>query len=171
MQIVEKHPENNRYQRTLDRIDKRILNILQYDNLIPHRVIADKVGLSTPAVTRRLKRLRQDKFIKKDVSILNCEDLGRPLKLIVQVTADSELIVDLDKMRENFLLCPQIQQCYYVTGDADFILVFNVSDMAEYEKLTRNLFFEGNNVSRFTTFVSMQTIKDDSLVLLDERAS
>jgi len=61
----------------------------------------------------------------------------------------------------------QVQHCYYVTGDADFVLVFNVADMGEYETLTRQLFFEGGNVNRFTTLVAMDTIKANQDVLVD----
>ena len=69
-------------------------------------------------------------------------------------------------MRSAFNNCPQIQQCYYVTGEADFILIFNVSDMAEYEKLTRSLFFSNQNVDRFTTFVAMETVKAGSNIVI-----
>ncbi|TGR95743.1 Lrp/AsnC family transcriptional regulator, partial [Mesorhizobium sp. M2E.F.Ca.ET.209.01.1.1] len=54
---------------------------------------------------------------------------------------------------------PQVQQCYYVTGEADFILVVTVATMADYETLTRRLFFANNNVKRFRTFVAMDRVK------------
>ncbi|TIO55284.1 MAG: Lrp/AsnC family transcriptional regulator, partial [Mesorhizobium sp.] len=54
---------------------------------------------------------------------------------------------------------PEVQQCYYVTGEADFILVVTVATMADYEALTRRLFFENNNVRRFRTFVAMDRVK------------
>jgi len=69
-------------------------------------------------------------------------------------------------MRDVFDQCDQIQHCYYVTGKADFILIFNVSDMSEYEKLTRLLFLECKNVRRFTTFVSMESIKASDRVIV-----
>ena len=65
----------------------------------------------------------------------------------------------LDAMRERFRACPQIQQCYYVTGQVDFMLVFNVRDMEEYTALTREIFFEGGNVESFRTFVVMDRVK------------
>lgn len=150
----------------IDRLDRRILAMVQENNLTPHRQIADSVGLSTPAVTRRLKRLRAQGVIRADVSLLDAVLLKRPLTIIVKVVAESEQLEELDAMREAFAGCAPIQHCYYVTGDADFILIFNVADMAEYEDLTRKLFLKPGNVKRFTTFVSMDTIKDDSKVLL-----
>ena len=152
---------------SLDRIDRKILTIVQDDNQTSHRVIAETVGLSSPAVTRRLKRLRKAEVIQQDVSLLNRSALGRSLTLIVQVSADREQIAELDAMRRSFELCPQIQHCYYVTGEADFILIFSVGEMAEYEQLTRRLFLENDNVRRFTTFVSMDTVKANSKLVIE----
>ena len=150
----------------LDRIDRKILAIMQDSNLTPHREIAERVGLSAPAVTRRLKRLRGNGIIRGDVSVLDGAALGRPLVLIVEVVAHSEQTDELDTLRDAFSRCPQIQHCYYVTGEADFILIFSVSDMAEYEVLTRKLFLGCENVKRFTTFVSMETVKASDKIIV-----
>ncbi len=150
----------------LDRLDYRILALVQENNLLPHRKIAEAVGLSTPAVTRRLQKLRQQGVIRRDASVLNAAALGRPLTIIVQVMAHSERMEDLDALRESFRDCEQVQHCHYVTGEADFILVFNVADMAEYERLTRELFFASGNVAKFTTMVSMESIKASEKVVL-----
>ena len=150
----------------LDRFDRRILAIVQENNQTPHRVIGDQVGLSAPAVTRRLKRLRSSGVISRDVSVVHGAALGRPLVIIVQVASDSEQPEQLDAMRTAFEQCPQIQSCYYVTGETDFILIFNVRDMAEYEQLTRELFLGSSNVKRFTTYVSMDTVKSSERVMV-----
>lgn len=150
----------------LDRLDRRILAMVQENNLVPHRHIAETVGLSTPAVTRRLKRLRADGVIREDVSVLDAGKLERALTIIATVVVESEQLEELDAMREAFRRCPQIQHCHYVAGEADFVLIFSVSDMAEYEDLTRRLFFRSGNVKRFTTLVSMDTIKANSKLVI-----
>lgn len=150
----------------VDRLDRRILALVQENNLLSHRQIAESVGLSTPAVTRRLKRLRADGVIREDVSVLDAAKLDRPLTIIATVVAESEQLDKLDTMRDAFNNCPQIQHCHYVTGEADFILIFNVADMAEYEDLTRRLFFRSGNVKRFTTYVSMDTVKANNRLVV-----
>ncbi|MNG31006.1 AsnC family protein [compost metagenome] len=62
-------------------------------------------------------------------------------------------------MKRSFLACPQVQQCYYVAGECDFVLIMLVKNMEQYTELTRELFFESNNVKRFKTLVSMSNIK------------
>lgn len=153
----------------IDRTDRRILDIVQHNNLTPHRKIAESVGLSTPAVTRRLQRLRREGIIREDVSLVDAAALGRPLTVIAQVSLDREGPADIDALRESFRCCPQVQHCYYVTGDTDFILILNVSDMAEYEELTRRLFFGSGNVKRFTTAVSMDAVQAHGRVLVGGR--
>jgi Lrp/AsnC family leucine-responsive transcriptional regulator len=143
----------------LDRFDLTILAAVQRNNLQPLREIARSVNLSAPAVARRLQRLRAEGVICQDVSVLDAVAVGRPLTLIVEITVESELIEKLDEARERFLKCPEIQQCYYVTGEADFVLILTLSNMQEYELLTRKLFFAGGNVKHFKTFVAMQRVK------------
>jgi Lrp/AsnC family transcriptional regulator, leucine-responsive regulatory protein len=124
------------------------------------------VGLSTPAITRRLKRLRAEGVIREDVSILEGSKLGRPLTIIVTIVVESELPEELDAMRNTFSHCPQIQHCHYVTGKPDFILILNESDMTEHEELTRVLFFKSGNVRRFTTHVSMDAVTSSATLAI-----
>ena len=81
--------------------------------------------------------------------------VGRPITLIVEVVVDSEHANLLDAARNDFASAPEVQQCYYVTGAVDFILVLTVSTMEEYESLSRRLFLENTNVKHFQTFVAM----------------
>ncbi len=81
------------------------------------------------------------------------------MTLIVEVGVDSERVERLDEVRKRFIECPQIQQCYYVTGEVDFVLIITVTDMEEYDQLTRRLFFAGGNVRHFKTLVAMQRVK------------
>jgi DNA-binding Lrp family transcriptional regulator len=143
----------------LDDLDLKILEIVQRDNQTPQRVIADQIGLSPPAIARRLQHLRAARIIRQDIAVIDEAAIGRPLTVIVEVTMENERLDLIDAMKERFRNCPQIRQCYYVTGGMDFILLFNVKDMSEYTELTRALFFEGGNVKSFRTCVSMENVK------------
>ena len=131
---------------TLDDFDLKILGIVQLDNQMPQRLIADRIGLSPPAVARRLQNLRETGVIARDLSVIDETAVGRLLTIVVEVTTENERLDLLDAMKERFLACPQVRQCYYVTGDMDFILIMYVRDMEEFTELTRARFFEGGNV-------------------------
>jgi Lrp/AsnC family transcriptional regulator, leucine-responsive regulatory protein len=143
----------------LDEFDLKILSIVQSDNLTPHRMIGNAINLSVPSVARRLQRLRANGVIAADRSVLRPESVGSLVTVIVHVSAESEAIELLDAMKARFEACPQVQQCYYVTGDVDFILIMATRDMQEYSALTRTLFFEEGNVRHFRTFVAMERVK------------
>ncbi|KWV53985.1 AsnC family transcriptional regulator [Rhizobium altiplani] len=143
----------------LDDFDRKILALLQRDNLTPQRMIGEAVNLSAPAVQRRIKKMTEAGVIKANVAIVDPAALGHPITIFVEVEVISETAEQIESAKREFAATPEIQQCYYVTGEADFVLVVVVPSMKEYESLTRRLFFGNNNVKRFRTFVAMDRIK------------
>jgi len=144
--------------RPIDSFDRKILAILQRDNLTPQREISQRINLSPAAVHRRIRRLHNDKVIVADVAQVDPAALGRPLLIIVEVAVESERLTELATLERTFASAPEVQQCYYVTGECDFVLVLTARDMAEYEAFTR-VFFASDNVKRFRTLVAMKVPK------------
>jgi Lrp/AsnC family leucine-responsive transcriptional regulator len=144
---------------TIDEFDRKILAILQADNMTPQRTIGEAVNLSAPAVQRRIKRLTEAGVISGNVAVVDPEAVGQVITIFVEIEVFSETAEQIESAKREFAGTPEIQQCYYVTGEADFILVIVVPSMADYEALTRRLFFGNNNVKRFRTFVAMDRVK------------
>ncbi|MGO4451752.1 Lrp/AsnC family transcriptional regulator [Phyllobacterium sp. TAF24] len=143
----------------LDHFDLAILDILQRDNTTPQRIIGEAVNLSAPAVQRRIKRMEETGIIQANIAVLDPAKVGQPITLFVEVEVESERIDLIDAAKRSFAAAAEVQQCYYVTGEADFILVVIVASMTEYEALTRRLFFGNHNVKRFRTVVVMDRVK------------
>ncbi|ALX14708.1 AsnC family transcriptional regulator [Burkholderia cepacia JBK9] len=143
----------------LDAFDRKLLMELQRDAQTPQAELGARVNLSTAAVNRRLKRLAEDGVIERYTAVIAPDKVDHPLTIIVNVEVESEQIGQLDAMKRAFERCPQIQQCYYVTGEWDFVLILAVRNMDQYNALTRELFFANNNVKRFKTLVSMSRVK------------
>jgi len=143
----------------LDEIDVALLAALQTDARVPQATLGAWVGLSAGAVNRRLRRLTDAEIITRTCAVLAPELLAHPLTVITQIEVVSEQVGLLDPMEQAFTRCPQVQQCYYVTGEWDFVLVLLVRDMVQYTRLTRELFFASNNVKRFKTLVVMKPAK------------
>jgi DNA-binding Lrp family transcriptional regulator len=143
----------------VDAFDLAILRILQKDNTTPQRRIGEAVNLSAPAVQRRIKRMEEAGVISANVALIDPEKVGYPLTIVVEVELESERLELIDKAKRAFASAPEVQQCYYVTGEADFVLVVVASSMADYEALTRRLFFGNQNVKRFRTLVAMDRVK------------
>lgn len=143
----------------LDPFDLAILAIIQKDTTTSQRLIGEAVNLSAPAVQRRIKRMEETGVIQANVAVLDPVKLGQAITLFVEVEMASELADEIDVAKRAFAATPEVQQCYYVTGEFDFVLVMLVPNMEAYEALTRRLFFGNNNVKRFRTLVAMDRVK------------
>ncbi len=155
----------------IDDFDLKILAILQRNNLTPQRVIGDAINLSAPAVQRRIKRMTESGIIQSNVALIDPAAVGQAITIFVEVEVISETAKQIEDAKAQFARTPEIQQCYYVTGEADFVLVIVVPDMARYEALTLELFFGNNNVKRFRTFVAMDRVKTGLQVHLPSLSS
>lgn len=154
----------------LDDFDLRILARYQHDTQVPARAIAEAVGLSTAAVQRRLKRLREIGVIRREVAEIEPRTVGLPVTCVVAVDLDRERAVDLDRFKRRMIALPEVQQCYYVTGQADFLLIVLVKSMEDYDAFARRALLGDDNVKSFVTTVVMDRVKTGVMVPLDEPA-
>ncbi|SFU14824.1 transcriptional regulator, AsnC family [Pseudovibrio denitrificans] len=143
----------------LDSYDHAILRILQADNRTSQQKIGEAVNLSAPSVQRRIRRMEAEGVIAANVAVVDPAMVGLPITIFVEVELVSELPTDIDAAKQIFRDAPEVQQCFYVTGEIDFVLVVVVESMSAYEEFTRHIFFKNGNIKKFKTFVSMDPIK------------
>ena len=148
----------------LDHFDLALLDAVQRDAGISQLDLGEKVNLSSAAVNRRLKKMAAEGVIQGTVARINADALGYTLTVITEVEVETERLDLLDDMKRTFLACPQVQQCYYVAGECDFVLIMLVQNMEQYTNITRELFFENNNVKKFKTLVSMSNVKTGTCI-------
>jgi DNA-binding Lrp family transcriptional regulator len=127
--------------------------------MMPSDTKLDAVNLSAPAVQRRVRRLEASGVISSNVAVIDPARVGRPITIIVEVEVVSEKAAEIDALKHIFKTAPDVQQCYYVTGEFDFVLVITAPTMAAYEAFTRQIFFSNPNVRRFRTLVAMDLVK------------
>ncbi|MEP2978243.1 MAG: Lrp/AsnC family transcriptional regulator [Lentilitoribacter sp.] len=151
--------ERIKSSKTNDAFDLAILRQLQKDCTQPHRQIGDAVNLSTASVQRRINRMRKSGIITSQTAQIEPKSVGLGLTIIVEVELKAETAGRIDDIKRSFQNAPEIQQCYYVTGEVDFVLVVLVGDMSEYEDLAQRLFFPNENIRKFRTLVAMDRTK------------
>lgn len=142
-----------------DRIDARILTIVQKNNRLTSDVIGEMAGLSATACQRRLKRLRSEGIIEADVSIVSSKAVGRPIQMLVLVSLERERSDIIDKFKKAIKLSVEVVNGFYVTGDADFVLYLTARSMEDYEQFTRRFFHENSDIKGFKTMVIMDRVK------------
>lgn len=145
--------------RRMDDKDHEILKLVQGDARMTAEVIGFEIGLSPPAVQKRLKKLRETGVIEREIAVLSTKELGRGMTVIVQVMLERESRRHLDEFKRRMRTASAVQQCYYTTGEADFIVIVIVKDIAEYEEFTQEYFFDESNVSKFTSSIVMDRVK------------
>lgn len=143
----------------MDKFDALILNILQRNARTTAEAMSQQAGLSPDACRKRMARLRSSGVIKAEIAVLDPASVGLGLILIVEVTLQNERKADLDRFKAAMQTAPEVMQCYYVTGNADFILIVSARDMAGFEEFTRRHFFTEDNVLRFRTSAVMDSVK------------
>ena len=84
---------------------------------------------------------------------------GFPLSVVALIEVESEQPEQFDHLQATLVAHPNVQQCYYVTGEWDFVVMVTVRDMNEYIAMTREMFLRQNNVKRFRTLVVMSSAK------------
>jgi Lrp/AsnC family transcriptional regulator, leucine-responsive regulatory protein len=144
---------------TLDSFDKHLLRLLQQNNRLTSDELADQVGLSASAVQRRLKRLRDERIIESDVSIISPSVAGIDITCIVDVVLERGNSQALDRFKTVMLQRSEVMQCYFVTGSYDFVMIVNTQTMQQYEAFTKELLMDNPNVKHFYTHVVMDRVK------------
>lgn len=150
-----------------DKYDRQLLGLVQQDNRASTELMASKIGLSPTAIQRRLAKLRKHDFIRSDVSIVPPEKVDRSMCFLVEVTFEKESIELLDQFKRQMVKEKEVQQCYYISGKVDFLLILNLRDMEAYEAFVRRVIFKNSNVQRFETSVVMSKVKVGLTVPID----
>lgn len=150
-----------------DRIDARILEIVQKNNRITSETIGELAGLSATACQRRLKRLRSEGIIEADVSIISPRAVGRQIQMLVLVTLERERSDIIDKFKKAIKSSVDVVNGFYVTGDADFVLYVTARTMEDYEQFTRRFFYENSDIKGFKTMVIMDRVKAGFSIPID----
>ena len=81
------------------------------------------------------------------------------MRVIVEIALERESLHELEAFKSEMRNSPYVQQCYYTTGDSDFIIVVLMKDIAEYESFTHRHFFENKIIRRFQSNIVMDAVK------------
>lgn len=142
-----------------DQNDRSILKLLQQDATISVARLAHETHLSTASIQRRVKRLKENGIIKKQVVVISPLHIGVRMTFIITVQLERESVDSLNAFKTSVLNEPIVQQCYYVTGETDFVLICIAPDMDVFEAFTQRLFIENDNIRRFRTNIVMGRTK------------
>ncbi len=149
---------------TIDDIDLRILDMLQRNGKLSQAKIAGAVGLTTPSVNERIKKMERHGMIKGFVALLDHEKMGFPLTAYVDVALEHPrfekgFIDDLEKILG-------VQECHYIAGEYAYRLKVKAADPATLADFLQRRLLALKGVSRVRTQVSLSSKKESTLLPL-----
>mgnify|MGYP000046705687 FL=1 len=152
-------------QHNLDKIDTKILSLLQQNSNRTTKSIAEELGMTTTPVFERIKKLEKQGYIKKYVAVLNNKKIGLKQTVFIGITLQGHTRSYLEKFVKQINNFPEVIECHRVSGNFDYLLKLVVEDIEAYEtfiisKLTL-LPYLGNVQSLITLSTGKETNEID----------
>jgi len=145
----------------MDKIDRRILTILQADGRTANVELAEKVGLSPASVAERLKRLQREEFIEGYGARLNPHRLGLGLLVFVEVLLDKTTPDVFERFAKAVRLAPEVLECHMVAGGFDYLVKTRVADMTAFRRFLGEVLLALPGVRETRTYAVMEEVKRD----------
>ena len=143
----------------IDRIDLKILNVLQHDGRISNLKLAESVALSPTAVLARVQRLSRDGYILGYEAQLNPAQLGAGLMVFVEVLLDRTTPNVFDAFKAAVQVRPEIMECHMVAGGFDYLLKTRMADMNAYRAFAGTVLWQLPGVRETRTYAVMEEVK------------
>ena len=151
---------------TIDRIDLKILNVLQDDGRISNLKLAETVALSPTAVLARTQRLARDGYILGYEARLNPLQLGRGMMVFVEVLLDRTTPNVFDQFKAAVQVRDEIMECHMVAGGFDYLLKTRMADMQAYREFAGTVLWQLPGVRETRTYAVMEEVKDSRRLTL-----
>ena len=144
----------------LGRIDLNILRILQKDGRYSYTDLAKQVGLSVTPCIERVKRLERANYILNYGARVSAQKLNQSLVVFVQIRLNHTSQKNFEEFRRSVMDLENVQSCFLVSGNYDYLLKARVADMASYRELLGHRILKLPAVQESTSYVVMEELKD-----------
>ena len=150
----------------IDKIDAKILRVLQRDGRISNLKLAEEVHLSPTAVLERVKRLTRDRFILGYEARLNPDKLGAGLMVFVEILLDRTVHDVMDAFKAAVQVRSEILECHLVAGGFDYLLKTRVANMAAYREFIGSVIWTLPGVRETRTYAVMEEVKNTTALAI-----
>lgn len=148
----------------LDKIDLKILKILQGNSKITNLDLSKKIGLSPAPTLERVKKLEQNEIINSYHAEVNPESIGLSVKTFVLVSLDWRKENAREFFLDKIMSINEITECYIITGEADFLIKIVCKDIPTYERLLFKTLQQIDEIERLKTLMTLSTVKDSKVL-------
>ena len=150
----------------IDRIDRRILDVLQRDGRISNLKLAEAVALSPTAVLARVQRLTREGYILGYEARLNPLKLGAGMLVFVEVLLDRTSANVFEQFKAAVQVRAEIMECHLVAGGFDYLLKIRCADMNAYRQFSGDVLWQLPGVRETRTYAVMEEVKNSTALAL-----
>ena len=151
----------------LDAIDRRLLEALQSDGRLTATELAKRAGLTTSPCLRRLHRLESEGVIRGYAALIDQKKVGLPISVFVSIKLERQREEDLNRFEEAARRCPEIVECYLMTGQRDYLLRVVARDLADYERIIKETLTRIEGVASIESSFALSQVKHSNALPLD----
>ncbi len=148
----------------LDKIDLKILKILQNNSKITNLELSKQIGLSPAPTLERVKKLESTEIIESYHAIVNPTSIGLNVKTFVLVSLAWQKEQALNNFLEKVKAIEEITECYIITGEADFLIKIICKDIPTYEQLLFKTLSQIEEIERLKTLMTLSTVKNSAVL-------
>lgn len=143
-----------------DRIDRKILDILQRNARISITDLAQEIGLSATPCAERLRRLERDGVITGYHARVSPRALGRNLLVFLEIKLAAKSDEVFEKIRKELQRMPDVMECHLVSGDFDYLVKARLAEMNDYRRLLGEILNRLPGSAESRSYVVMEEIKE-----------
>lgn len=142
----------------IDKIDRAILGQLQNEARISNVELAERVGLSQSACLRRVNQLEETGVIESYQAVISNKAIGQAITAIIRITLDGQTEQHFNAFEAAVVKCPYIVACFLMSGESDYVIRVNASDMEHFESIHKNWLSTLPGVSRMRSSFAMRMV-------------
>lgn len=146
----------------INKIDLKILTILQKNARITNQQLAEQVHLSASACLSRVKRLESEGLLKRYITEIDLEKLAPHIEAFAEITLENHFPEDFDRFDEAVEKVEQVTDCYKISGAYDYLLKFVCTDVKSYNRVSDGLIKSNIGIGKINTLIILERTKDFS---------
>jgi len=150
-----------------DRLDRRILELIQDNARISNTELANTVGLSPSPCWRRVRALEDKGVIRSYVTLVSPEAIGLPVNVWVHVTLEEQVERRLEHFEKAVVARPEVMECYLMTGESDYLLRVVVPDVAAYQTFLLEHLTRIEGIASIKSSFALKQVKYKTALPLD----
>jgi Lrp/AsnC family transcriptional regulator, leucine-responsive regulatory protein len=154
----------------LDRIDIAILDRLQDDGRITNAALAASVGIGPTACLARVRKLEIAGVIRAYAALVDPDAVGQPVTALARVQLRQHGTDELEAFKRAIGAFEQVQACWHLAGEDDFVLKIVAADLADYERFVTGQLSALENLGRVRTSICLSTVKEETRLPLPKMA-